>query len=396
MLFYIIIADIFEKFSKMKSVYAKYKDVVSSRNILVDFLAMIFGLGSWIGVNAVYLQLPLLVSVAPEGWNLPSYLVIVIQTGNIGPLIYTVVQKYSPKKFNDEYLIYGLFLIGCLAAIFMAFFYQYTAFVAGQERSVALLVIAFFFAFVGCTSSVLFMPFMGRFKEIYLVTYLVGEGLSGFLPSIVTLIQGIGGNPQCIPNNDPSGPEFDYYTPPPRFETPTFFLFIFFMLCLSATAFLLINKLKICKKEYVQGTVHYGNNYRYRVSSEIKKSEIIEKTEDEVVEPTVENKHLSMVNAVYLMFIMAIVSLFGSGVFPGIQSFSCLPYGNVVYHLTVTLSSIANPLACFLAVFVNHTSIPRITWLSLVTAGISAYGLATAIVQPLLGTTIGEILVVRK
>ena len=28
-------------------------------------------------------------------------------------------------------------------------------------------------------------------------SYLVGEGLSGFVPAIAALIQGVGGNPEC-------------------------------------------------------------------------------------------------------------------------------------------------------------------------------------------------------
>lgn len=79
--------------------------------------------------------------------------------------------------------------MACIAAICMAFFYQTTAVIGGQQHSVALLGISFFLALIGWTSSVLFMPYMGRFREIYLVTYMVGEGLSGFYTSILSLIQ---------------------------------------------------------------------------------------------------------------------------------------------------------------------------------------------------------------
>ena len=46
-------------------------------------------------------------------------------------------------------------------------------------------------AFVDCTSSVTFLPFMTTFQTIFLTTYFIGEGLSGFLPSIFALIQGV-------------------------------------------------------------------------------------------------------------------------------------------------------------------------------------------------------------
>ena len=44
------------------------------------------------------------------------------------------------------------------------------------------------------------------FRETYLNSYLVGEGLSGFIPSVAALIQGVGGNPECqnvtVTNNE--------------------------------------------------------------------------------------------------------------------------------------------------------------------------------------------------
>ncbi len=69
--------------------------------------------------------------------------------------------------------------------------------IGGQDHSTALFVLVFFLSLVDCTSSVLFLPFMGVFKELYLNSYLVGEGLSGFIPSIAALAQGVGGNPYC-------------------------------------------------------------------------------------------------------------------------------------------------------------------------------------------------------
>lgn len=362
-------------------------DHQSRRNIRVDFLAMMFGIGSWIGVNSMYLQLPLLVAQAPEGWSLPSYFVIVVQIANIGPLAYTMIQKYSPRKLKDAHIIYVIFFIGCVAALCMAFLYHVTAYVAGQQRSVALFANTFLFAFVGCTSSVLFMPYMGRFKEIYLITYLVGEGLSGFLPSILTLIQGVGGNPECVqlPDGTPT-----VYSAPPRFESRIFFIFIFAMLLLSGAAFVLLNRLRMCKREYALVRIQDGNNYEYETN---KADGDIDGSSSGSSKP----KELSSVNYGYLMVVMSVVSMFGSGIFPGLQSYSCLPYGNMAYHLTVTLSSIANPLACFLAVFLPHKSIRHISVLMLLTMAISCYALATAVMSPtppLVNTTIGEAIIV--
>lgn len=367
--------------------------ILGERSLRVDFLAILFGIGSWLGVNSVYLQLPLFVAHAPEGWSLPSYLVIVIQIANIGPLAYTLIQKYSKHKLNDSYMIYVLYLIGFSAAICTIMLYKEVAFVAGENRSVALFATTFGLAIVGCTSSVLFMPYMGRFKEIYLITYLVGEGLSGFLPSVLTLIQGVGGNTVCI--SEPTNPDEVFpFTPAPLFETNVFFGVIVLLIACSGIAFVLLNNMRYCQDEYATVTIGYGNDYQYE--DERKYSESIKSTKAMIDDAP---KVLSPSNYIFLMCIMAAVSMLGSGIFPSLQSYSCLPYGNLAYHLTVALSSIANPLACFLAVFLPHKSIKHITILGLLTAVITAYALATAVLSPnppLQGTQIGEALVVSS
>lgn len=42
-------------------------------------LLIFFGFSSWIAINGLWMELPLLVNVLPEGWNLPAYLSILIQ-----------------------------------------------------------------------------------------------------------------------------------------------------------------------------------------------------------------------------------------------------------------------------------------------------------------------------
>lgn len=49
------------------------------RRPLVDLLAMTFGIGAWVAINGLWVELPLLVLQLPEGWNLPSYLSVIIQ-----------------------------------------------------------------------------------------------------------------------------------------------------------------------------------------------------------------------------------------------------------------------------------------------------------------------------
>jgi riboflavin transporter 2 len=89
--------------------------------------------------------------------------------------------------------------------------------------------------------------------------------------------------------------------------------------------------------------------------------------------------------------------MFGNGIFPSIQSFSCLPYGNVAYHLSVTLGSMANPVACFLAFFYPYSSVKMVSVLTPLSLVFTGYIMALALlspVPPLVNTAEGEFLVV--
>ena len=55
------------------------KDFLRNRVVLVDLLAVLFGISSWISINGLWVELPLLVQNLPEGWALPSYLSIIVQ-----------------------------------------------------------------------------------------------------------------------------------------------------------------------------------------------------------------------------------------------------------------------------------------------------------------------------
>lgn len=342
---------------------------------VLHLLIILFGITAWLGVNSTFVQLPLLVEAAPEGWSLPSYIVIIIQCGNLGPLLYTALQRCRP--FKDAPLIMALLVTGCVGAVLFALFYDQTAMVFGEERSVAILAVAFLFALVGCTSSVLFMPYMGRFKEVYLVTYLIGEGLSGFVPSTVALIQGVGGNTECLPSNS-STSGFEPYTPPPRFGVQAFYYFIFSLFVASTIAFIFLDLYPSFKSEYAAREIKHGNDYSYK--------------HEEETTP----KSLSRLNYIGLLVLLGFVCSLINGVVPSVQSYSCLPYGNVAYHLAVTLSAIANPTACFLAFFVPHKSIRLVTWLTAISLLFAGYAFATSLISPppLQGKWVGDFLVV--
>lgn len=271
------------------------------------------------------------------------------------------------------------------STIALSFLHSYTSIVLGNEHSTALLSLMFVTALVGCTSSVLFMPYMRNYREIYLVSYLVGEGLSGFVPSAVALIQGVGHNPQCVNVTKPGSDHLEFIAAPsaPRFSSQIFFVFIGTLLCLSFLSFLGLNVLPVA----------IGERVKLPSSMEALPT-------DTTAPPSYKtNSGWKMPKNVYyyLLVMMAVLCFLGNGTLPSIQSYSCLPYGSVAYHLTVTLSAIAGPLAMSLGFFINTPAVKLLNGLMvivLVLSGFICYLAAMSPYPPLQNSWVGELIVV--
>ena len=61
---------------------------IKSRLVLIDVLAILFGISAWISINGLWVELPLLVNKLPESWSLASYLSVIVQIANLGPITY--------------------------------------------------------------------------------------------------------------------------------------------------------------------------------------------------------------------------------------------------------------------------------------------------------------------
>ncbi|XP_026733358.1 solute carrier family 52, riboflavin transporter, member 3-B isoform X3 [Trichoplusia ni] len=343
----------------------------SQRRVALDVLMACWGMGTWLGVNGLYVQLPLLVERLPEGWALPSSMVMAVQLANSGLLIYGVMRRLLPR-ISDAFYIYGLLVIGTLALVLNAFLYEYTAVVGSHERSVAYLTLTFFAALVGCTSSVLFYPYLRHFRDLYLATYLVGEGLSGFVSSILALIQGVGGEPQCLPSED--GTSLVPHYPPARFDTTVFLLLLGALSANSLVSFIVINNYKGFLPERVTPSAAAKDD-----------------------EATTERPSMVVPRWFIVMGLMAVLNALNNGVMPSVQSYSCMPYGTRAYHLSVTLSAMANPAACLAGVWLKPVRARTLAAALLATAVPFAYILATALLSPeppLQHTAGGETLVV--
>lgn len=145
------------------------------------------------------------------------------QIANVGPLGYSLLRWRFPG-LPQHLAVYVLLSVGTLASLLLVPLWDATS--PDGRHSVGLLALLFFLSLVDCTSSVLFLPFMSTFRAAYLNSYLIGEGLSGLVPAVVALAQGVGGNPYCQNTTAVSGDgsilgyQVTTVYPEPRYKYP--------------------------------------------------------------------------------------------------------------------------------------------------------------------------------
>ncbi|XP_062394363.1 riboflavin transporter 2-like [Sardina pilchardus] len=397
--------------------------------LLTHVLACLFGIGSWVAINGMWVELPLIVPDIPEGWYLPSYLTVIIQMANIGPLFVTLMHRFKPGALDERPVIYSIVGLGVLATFLLAFLWRHRTWVGDAEHSVALLVLSFLLSVVDCTSSVTFLPFMMRLPPQYLTTYFTGEGLSGLVPALVALVQGVGmvqchnatqeallqGNGSLAGVNNASSSssgwgvagELKAVYQPANFSAQAFFLFLSVMMLVCLGAFLLLNLHPAVAREKLSqryspaaGVVGGGGSGGGGCGGE--KGDMGLGLQN----PTPEQKPMlghpdmedhaameeprssfgkgtySRLEVAFIFVVLAWVNALTNAVLPSVQSYSCLPYGNQAYHLAATMAAVANPVACFIAMFVPIRSLGLMAFLTLTGTGFGAYIMAMAALSP--------------
>lgn len=368
------------------------------RLVLTHLLVALFGMGSWAAVNGIWVELPVVVKDLPESWSLPSYLSVLVALGNLGLLVVTLWRKLAPGK-GERVPIQVVQGLGIVGTALLAPLWHHMAPVAGQPHSVAFLTLTLVLALACCASNVTFLPFLSHLPPPFLRSFFLGQGLSALLPCMLALIQGVG-RLECLPApaNGTSGPIYF----PERFSASTFFWALTALLVTSAAAFqgllLLLPSQSVTTGSPAQGL---------RVTEPG-----VEEEEEEEVSPLQEPANqaagtpvsldpkahqLFSARGACLLSLLAIISALTNGVLPAVQSFSCLPYGRLAYHLAVVLGSSANPFACFLAMGILCRSLTGLCGLFLLGMLFGAYLMALAVLSPcppLVGTSTGMVLVV--
>ncbi|KAK9513369.1 hypothetical protein VZT92_026906 [Zoarces viviparus] len=364
-------------------------------SLLTHVLACLFGMGSWVAINGMWVELPLVVPQIPEGWYLPSYLTVIIQMANIGPLFITLMHRFRPGVLDERLVIYSIVGLGIVATFLLAFFWRHTVTIAASLHSVPLLVLSFLLSVVDCTSSVTFLPFMMRLRPEYLTTYFAGEGLSGLVPALVALIQGVGvvhcQNATLADNATVGSGELQAAYQPAKFSVQVFFVFLSAMMVVCLVAFVLLNHHPAVARErkndlYFSGELASGKREEglslHAQAPEQKP--MICPLEAVRREPrsSLGMGTYSSLEVVFIFVVLAWVNALTNAVLPSVQSYSCLPYGNKAYHLAATMAAVANPVACFIAMFVPIRSLALMGFLAMVGTGFGGYIMAMAALSP--------------
>ncbi|XP_012673710.1 riboflavin transporter 2 [Clupea harengus] len=354
-------------------------------SVLTHVLACLFGLGSWVTICGLWVELPLIVPQIPEGWYLPSYLSVLIQLANVGPLGVTLAHRLCPGKLNEATLIYSIVSLGAVATFLMAFFWRETVEIGGTHRSVPLFVLTFLVSAVDCTSSVTFLPFMNRLPPVYLTSYFIGEGLSGLLPALVALAQGVGvmhcvnvttvghaslpGNASLVPHYQPA-----------NFSTEVFFVFLMTMMLVCLGSFLLLNVLP-CVPCEPPSSARKGSR-EHNASKAEQKFMITSASTKLHCHSRFGTGRYSWPEVAYIFFVLAWANALTNAVLPSVQAYSCLPYGNITYHWSATMAAVANPVACFIAMFFPRRSLFLMGTLTITGTAIGAYIMGVAVLSP--------------
>ncbi|CAK9037025.1 unnamed protein product [Durusdinium trenchii] len=152
---------------------------------------IIFGLGSWISINSVFVQSSFLVYSQPEGWSLTTWIVVALQLANLGALLLLrPLVRRAPADWRTSAL---LLLLGvCASVVLAAGACHSTAWLFGAERSTGLLTMTFVAGIASCGSSLVFYPFASTFPRRYTTALAIGEGLSGSAAGVLGMLQNSG------------------------------------------------------------------------------------------------------------------------------------------------------------------------------------------------------------
>lgn len=297
------------------------------------------------------------------------------------------------KTYQPFFIV--IFLISCgLVQLFLVFFWHKAEVIFGVKCSFWLILSTCFIAFISASSNLIFMPYVATYHSSYLTAYFFGMGLSAFLPSILSLIQGAMSN-SCVKNGTQSFQVFE-----PLFSVEVYKFSIFLWLCLGIIAFIILNWFpNLLSKQ--NNNVFITTKNKLKDSKKLSSEEFVSSndleftlvqdniSEDDRILASI-NVKIGKLKSLYnknhrfwmLIICLLVVSSQMNSIVPSIQIFSAMPYSPTTYHLALTLSNAAQSIACLLPLWLKFDSLHYIGGLTTLSMFTSAYMIFLSLQSP--------------
>lgn len=287
-------------------------------------------------------------------------------------------------------------LIGIVSCILLGTFWNKTVYVFGAQRSVYFFGFVYAFAFVDCATSLLYIPYMRHFRQIYIFPFFAGEGLSGLVPSLLSFAQGISSHPfQPNISRDSFDTDDEYRSKLIEAQNETlnfpisdYIYLLSITIMVSWIAYILLNFDFIVKDE--------------RVQSELGEITPINQGSNENVNMKEANNPVMLIaskQSVHKLSLMqAYICCLTNGVMSALQTYTAKPYGDLAYRIACNTALIANPVACLIGFFLERQFKLYYVYISMSIASCSAiYLISLALMSPhpfLVNTTAGSIMMI--
>eukprot|EP01084_Bolivina_argentea_P053162 97605_1 len=156
---------------------------------VISLLFYILGLSCWITVIGVFSELSLMQSHITEGYEIWSWLALIIQLGAIGPLIYSLI----PQTYKSQTFVitcgYFIFLFSFMSMLIMVLFWDFQVYIFHQNCSLILYITVFITSICNTMTCIIFFIFVSYFDTKYISKFSSGISSAGFVCSVLLYIQ---------------------------------------------------------------------------------------------------------------------------------------------------------------------------------------------------------------
>lgn len=277
---------------------------------LPHVLCAIVGISAWIEVNALFSELGIMKNL-PEGRALPSIVVMLVQIGNIFPLLFSLI----PRKPELRWSMMLVLSLGIASLVFLSILWEKTYHIFGEERSLMLYIGGFMAAGADCLSNIVFWPYVGQFPRSYITAMGTGESLSSAVSAVVAASQKAAG-----------------------FSPSWFFLIILMIVILSSTAFLYL------ETKYAKNLADQARMTAVELSSPLP----IEEGDTDMSRLEVP----SWRSDIWVFAIIAGIAFVQNGLNPSLLPYACKGYSNA-YWISQNALFVASPVMSISASFIK-------------------------------------------